>query len=140
MNTISVIIHSETIVFRLTKGTHACPEAMSVQEEEVWGSNKMMQAYTTGSISLIVYLLLACLKHEGLRFHLKSRYNNFLRIPLRFTVCNHQIRTRCPHDIRGTIRQHYGRHNTRTDESLGLRIGEVQVSVFLGCFAASLGA
>jgi hypothetical protein len=45
MNTISVITHSETIVFRLTKGTHACPEAMSVQEEEVWSSHKRMQAY-----------------------------------------------------------------------------------------------
>jgi len=45
MNTVSVITHSETIVFRLTKGTYVCPEAVSVQEEEVWSSHKMKQAY-----------------------------------------------------------------------------------------------
>ena len=45
MNTVSVITHSETIVFRLTEGTHVCPEAVSVQEEEVWSNRKMKQAY-----------------------------------------------------------------------------------------------
>ena len=45
MNTVSVITHSETIVFRLKIGTHVCPEAMSVQEKEVWSSHKMTQAY-----------------------------------------------------------------------------------------------
>jgi hypothetical protein len=45
MNTISVITHSETTVFRLTKGTHVYPEAMSVQEEEVCSSHKMTQPY-----------------------------------------------------------------------------------------------
>ena len=45
MNITSVLIHSETTVFRLTKGTDVCPEVMSVQEEEVWSSHKMTQAY-----------------------------------------------------------------------------------------------
>ena len=93
---------------------------------------------TTDFSSLTSYLSLAWLKHVGLRYHLKSDTTASSEVLSGSQSAITKIRIRCPHDLQDTIRQHYGRYSK--NESLCFRSGEIQVSIFLRCFAASLGA